>query len=124
MADHRDDESFVDKIKGALGMGDERREHDRPAGDDRGTGVGAGTTGVDDTTGTANRPGGPDYGARDPNSDLGSDFEDPRDAGTARSGGDVTGAESEWTRGGAASGESSLGSETDAADTDRRSGGI
>jgi hypothetical protein len=111
VGEHHDDESFVDKIKGALGMGSS--EHDADARHDerdRSVGVGAGTRTDDMTAGTADRPAGPDYGARDPGSDLGSDFEDPRDAGT--------------TRGGAASGESPFGSETDAPDTDRRGQGV
>ena len=67
MTDNRD-ESLIDKVKNAFGMGDDHRDHD----DDQsahehtvGAGAGVGGTFDRDVGETTNRPAGPDYGASD-----------------------------------------------------------
>ena len=74
MTDHRD-ESLIDKVKNAFGMGDDHHDHDEdhghhePAVD---AGAGAGATFERDLGDATNRPAGPDYGASDVTGDADS----------------------------------------------------
>lgn len=143
MTDHRD-ESLMDKVKNALGMGSHDDDHDHIDGADttRAEVPGA-TTLDDDLADSGNRPAGPDYGAGSTldagdTVDTGFGTTDPVEtvdvdyapAGTTAAAGSQFGTEtdrgpttmpdeSEWTRGGAASGESVLDTEEDL-DVDRR----
>jgi len=126
MADHN--ESLIDKVKNAFGMGhddhDDHAGHDH-AGHDHDTAVGAGSTAaagttVHDADDVENRPAGPDYARTDA----------PEEGYGRESGPDATAADdrttvgdAEWTRGGAASGESTLGADDDV-QTERRETGI
>ena len=74
MTDNRD-ESLIDKVKNAFGMGDDHRDHDDDQGShDHAVGAGAGVGGTFDRDpgDVTNRPAGPDYGASDVGSDVGS----------------------------------------------------
>jgi hypothetical protein len=144
VTDHRD-ESLMDKVKNAFGMGshDDEHEHDHDHDHDHIDGAdttraevpGRMTTFDDDLSDSGNRPAGPDYGAGD-TLDAGTvdrvetvevDYGPPpttaaagTEFGTGIDRGPTTMPdESEWTRGGAASGESVLDSEEDL-DVDRR----
>ena len=129
---HERDESVMDKVKDALGMGDDDRS-ERLAEDDMhahtaGGGV-SGSFDANDLGGTANRPAGPDFAGGDTAATgMGTDFEEGAMAGTGSTGAGVlepqstgTGVtDSEWTRGGSASGESPFGSDADTLAGDRR----
>jgi hypothetical protein len=158
--DHRD-ESLMDKVKNAFGMGSHDDDHDHidDADTTRAEVPGRTTFDDDDLSDSGNRPAGPDYGAgttldagdtvdsgfgtadRVNTADSGFGTADPVDtvetvevdygpppttaaAGTEFGTGIDRGPttmpdESEWTRGGAASGESALDAEEDL-DVDRR----
>jgi hypothetical protein len=129
VTDHRD-ESLMDKVKNAFGMGS---HDDHPHIDDADTTraeVPGRTAFNDDLADSGNRPAGPDYGASDTvgtvetvDVEYGAPPTTPAagtDFGTGIDRGPTTMPdESEWTRGGAASGESVLDTEEDL-DVDRR----
>jgi len=84
VTEHRD-ESFIDKVKGALGMGSDDKHadhaHDHPAGSGAAEGHAPSHDGPADTI---NRPAGPDYGAADATgTDLGGGAGDEGMRGTA-----------------------------------------
>ena len=67
MTDNRD-ESLIDKVKNAFGIGGDEHDHDHDHGDHEhmvGAGAGAGSTVERDLGDPMNRPAGPDYGADD-----------------------------------------------------------
>ena len=135
MTDHRD-ESLMDKVKNAFGMGSHDDDHDHiDDADTTRAEVPGRTTFDDDLSDSGNRPAGPDYGASD-TLDAGTvdrvetvavDYGPPpttaapgTEFGTGIDRGPTTMPdESEWTRGGAASGESVLDADEDL-DVDRR----
>ena len=127
MADHS--ESLMDKVKNAFGMGhDEHDDHDHDHSSDdhghdtvagAGSAAGAGTL-SHDADDVENRPAGPDY-ARTDAPEEGYGRESGADATVADD--RTTVGDAEWTRGGAASGESSLGTD-DEVQTERRETGI
>lgn len=86
---HHDDQSLMDKVKDALGMGEDDHDTDEPMRRTGNTGMNpdADSTIRDIGGGTANRPGGPDYAGAD---------------GTPMAGADG-GSTSEWDRGEGAS---------------------
>jgi hypothetical protein len=139
MNDHKD-ESLIDKVKNAFGMGSDDDEHLETRHDDIGDPLSSdrpdGWAGVDESLGGAEtRPAGPDYGAADTPVGVGNDAgldTAPLGGGTTGSytgpgeqlepeyqGGDT--ARGEWTRGEAASGQSPFDEDVD---TTRREQGI
>jgi hypothetical protein len=136
VTDHRD-ESLMDKVKNAFGMGS-HDDHDHiDDADTTRAEVPGRTTFDDDMAASGNRPAGPDYGASD-TTDAGFGTTDAVETVDVDYGPPPTSAaagtefgtgidrvpttmpdESEWTRGGAASGESVLDTEEDL-DVDRR----
>jgi len=128
VTDHRD-ESLMDKVKNALGMGSHDDDHDHiDDADTTRAEVPGRTTFDDDLADSGNRPAGPDYGAGDTVETVDVDYPpaSTTDAATGTEFGTETDRgpttmpdESEWTRGGAASGESVLDTEEDL-DVDRR----
>lgn len=140
VTEHRD-ESLMDKIKGALGMGDDARDepeemHAHTAGASVVT-----DADYDESTnlgGTGNRPAGPDFAAEETvPGEFGAGLDAEEMAGTGESNtgtglaydyekGSVTEPvdESEWTRGGAASGETALDHDDDEVDSRRPELGI
>jgi hypothetical protein len=148
--DHRD-ESLMDKVKNAFGMGSHDDDHDHidDADTTRAEVPGRTTFDDDDLSDSGNRPAGPDYGAgstldagdtvdtgfgtadrvstADTVETVEVDYGPPpttaaagTEFGTGVDRGPTTMPdESEWTRGGAASGESALDAEEDL-DVDRR----
>ncbi len=129
MTDQRD-ESLMDKVKNAFGMGSHDDDHDHDHIDDADTTraeVPGRTTLDDDLADSGNRPAGPDSGASDPVETVDVEYGPPPTTGAAGTefgtgidrGPTTMPDESEWTRGGAASGESVLDAEEDL-DVDRR----
>ena len=129
MSDH--DESLMDKVKNAFGMGDDEHDHDDQTGHDHASSVGdpldtsertEGWAGVDEALGgTENRPAGPDYGGGDPvtgtNDDAFGTTAAPLGGGASGTFGgpgesldpDRQGTgQTEWTRGEAAPGRSTF----------------
>lgn len=144
MSDHNRDESLIDKVKNAFGMGsDDEHSHDEHAHgdhqhdehapgdhahDESATERPDGWAGVDDALGgTENRPAGPDYAAQDAPAGIG---DDSGGLGTAPLGGGTSDADretgsgtSDWTRGETASGQSPFEEGTEA-DPSRRDPGV
>lgn len=127
---HHENESIIDKVKNALGMGghddhDDHADHSDHAGHDH---AGDAHEEVVSTPGSTmrddvdNRPAGPDYAASDTDPDAGAalgrgSVAEPATTGTAP-------ADAPMTRGEAASGHSGMVDEDGTVGTDRNEPGI
>lgn len=126
---HHENESIIDKVKNALGMGHD--DHHEDDGHDHGheTPVAAGSGAAAPMAGgdVENRPGGPDYGSSDAGNDADADADlgrgsvaEPAVTGTATG----TAPDAPMTRGEAASGRSGIVDEDDTFGSDRRETGV